>query len=253
MTVVAPEPASRPRSLPSPAPPKRKTGAPLALAAGLLALAAGLIFLAGVLRELQSLAPVEETFLCTLYYTPRESGFTPDKKFDLSPQTRPGLKGVLYPSDFLKAVALEGFGRIKNPVEGMAYIYYNGSWGYAAAPVGNRANALEAGTSCAISLKGGKIKAGSWILAVSPEMPKSFTRRLWRIDDAGAAVAKNQLDLYWGEDAPYGPGPDLQRPAGTEFAFQKEVQVCLVPSGGRLLRVWMWLTSIPIPAEFFGE
>src|SRR5690348_2253271 len=48
--------------------------------------------------------------VCTLYYTPKESGFTSERGFDATPVTKPGLNGRTYPRDFLRSVKKEGFG-----------------------------------------------------------------------------------------------------------------------------------------------
>ncbi len=55
--------------------------------------------------------------VCTLYYTPKESGFTFERGFDATPVTKRGLRGRKYPRDFLRSVKKEGFGRIVTPVE----------------------------------------------------------------------------------------------------------------------------------------
>ena len=60
--------------------------------------------------------------VCTLYYTPKESGFTFERGFDATPVTKPGLHGRKYPRDFLRSVKKEGFGRITTPVNGRYYI-----------------------------------------------------------------------------------------------------------------------------------
>src|SRR5947209_19965176 len=76
--------------------------------------------------------------VCTLYYTPMESGFTFERGFDATPVTKPGLHGHTYPRDFLRSVKKEGFGRIIIPVNGRNYIRYAGgdSFGFASAPTG---------------------------------------------------------------------------------------------------------------------
>jgi hypothetical protein len=53
--------------------------------------------------------------VCTLYFTPKESGFIAERGFDVTLVTRPGLHGRKYPRDFLRAVKKEGFGRLTNP------------------------------------------------------------------------------------------------------------------------------------------
>src|SRR6266550_9447249 len=76
--------------------------------------------------------------VCTLYYTPKESGFTFERGFDATAVTKPGLHGRKYPRDFLRSVKKEGFGRITRPVNGKHYISYNGgnSFAFASTPTG---------------------------------------------------------------------------------------------------------------------
>jgi hypothetical protein len=57
-------------------------------------------------------------FFCTIYYTPKESGFTAERGFDATPITAPGLHGRKYPRDFLLTVKKEGFGRLNEAVDG---------------------------------------------------------------------------------------------------------------------------------------
>src|SRR4030095_2209321 len=71
--------------------------------------------------------------VCTLYYTPLESGFTFERGFDATPVTKPGLRGRKYPRDFLRSVKKEGFGRITTPVNGRHYLSYNGGESYLSA------------------------------------------------------------------------------------------------------------------------
>ncbi len=61
-------------------------------------------------------------FFCSVYYTPKESGFTVERGFDATPITASGLRGRKYPRDFLLAIKKEGFGRINEPVDGRNYI-----------------------------------------------------------------------------------------------------------------------------------
>src|SRR5712671_1350046 len=76
--------------------------------------------------------------VCTLYYTVKETGFTFERGFDATPVTKPGLHGRKYPRDFLRSVKKEGFGRVREPVNGYNYIRYNSgnSFGFASRPTG---------------------------------------------------------------------------------------------------------------------
>ena len=110
--------------------------------------------------------------VCTLYYTPTESGFTFERGFDATPVTKPGLHGRTYPRDFLRSVKKEGFGRITAAVNGRNYIRYNGG--------------------------------GSFAFASRP---------------TGGGLRRWQIDLYYGEDEPLGPGRFMARPRGTTFEY----------------------------------
>src|SRR5256886_16479551 len=83
--------------------------------------------------------------VCTLYYTPMESGFTFERGFDATPTTRPGLHGRTYPRDFLRSVKKEGFGRLREPVNGSHYIRYNGgdSFAFGSKPRGGGGDVLS--------------------------------------------------------------------------------------------------------------
>jgi hypothetical protein len=37
--------------------------------------------------------------------------------------------------------------------------------------------------------------------------------------DTGGGLRRWQIDLYWGEDEPLGPGRLMARPRGTEFEY----------------------------------
>lgn len=164
--------------------------------------------------------------ICTLYYTPREAGFTAERGFDLTPETRPGLGGRRYGRDFLRAVKTEGFGRLIQPVAGAAYLHYdgNGRYGFARRPTGRGGVPLVPRRSCAARGDppghAGEIPVGSVWLLDSPtlrEMVSGTTH--WKVADMGGALHRRHLDLYWGEDDPRGPGTDLARPRGTDFQW----------------------------------
>src|SRR5438309_5138082 len=92
-------------------------------------------------------------FFCTIYYTPKEYGFTTERGFDSTPIGVPGLHGRKFPRDFLLAVKKEGFGRINEAVDGRNYIRWMGDrrYAFADAPVGRRGEVLVPRRSCAIS------------------------------------------------------------------------------------------------------
>jgi hypothetical protein len=159
------------------------------------------------------LATYPDRFAVTLYYTPRQSGFTAENGFDTTPETRPGLQGREFPRDFLLAVEEEGFGRLTEPHRGLSYIFYHGGkWGFAERPVDVAQQPLLPKKSCAIS-PAQKIFPGKSSLSVQLKgLPEEFGAIRWLPSDIGSGVEEWQLDLYWGEDDPRGPGRERALP-----------------------------------------
>src|SRR6266699_2462966 len=126
----------------------------------------------------------EYFIVCTLYYTPMESGFTFERGFDAALVTKPGLHGRKYPRDFLRSVKKEGFGRIITPVNGRNYIRYNGgdSFAFASKPTGGGGN-LVARYSAAIKSSQGGLRHGAVVETLSPEVQKVFGSNHWKIVD----------------------------------------------------------------------
>src|SRR5438046_7946832 len=110
----------------------------------------------------------EYFIVCTLYYTPKESGFTFERGFDVTPVTKPGLHGRKYPRDFLRSVKKEGFGRIVTPVNGRNYIRYNGgdSYAFASNPTGG-GGVLVPRFSAAMKLGQASLRHGATVEAES--------------------------------------------------------------------------------------
>ena len=159
--------------------------------------------------------------VCTLYYTPMESGFTADRGFDITPITRPGLNGRKYPADFLAAVKKEGFGRLREPVNGCDYVRYEGgrSYRFARHVVGRGSDTLVARSSAATHRGQRGLTAGVFIETLDETVKKVFDSTRWKIVDTGGGLRRWQVDLYWGEDEPLGPGRLMARPKGTEFEY----------------------------------
>src|ERR1700758_4809024 len=113
--------------------------------------------------------------VCTLYYTPKESGFTFERGFDATPITKPGLHGRKYPRDFLRSVKKEGFGRVVTPVNGRCYIRYSGggSYAFASHPTG-AGGVLVDRYSAAIKSAQGGLSHGAIVETSSPEVQKVF-------------------------------------------------------------------------------
>jgi hypothetical protein len=158
--------------------------------------------------------------VCTLYYTPKESGFTFERGFDATPVTRPGLHGRTYPRDFLRSVKKEGFGRIVMPVNGRYYIRYAGgdSFGFASHPTGG-GGVLVDRYSAAAKLGQSGLRRGAVIETQSPAVQKIFASTRWKIMDTGGGLRRWQMDCYFGEDEPLGPGKFMGRPRATTFEY----------------------------------
>jgi hypothetical protein len=113
--------------------------------------------------------------------------------------------------------------------------------------MGNRSNLLQAKLSCAVSTRRGELASGNWVILRSKDLPLKIEARPWRVDDVGAGVGRAQIDLYWGEDAPWGPGADLERPAGIDLTRVKNIRVCLLPGDTRLRRFWTAVHELSFP------
>jgi hypothetical protein len=157
--------------------------------------------------------------VCTLYYTPMESGFTFARGFDATPVTKPGLHGRKYPRDFLRSVKKEGFGRIAVPVNGRYYVRYvrGNSYSYASRPTGGPE--LVPRFSAAIKYNQGALRRDAIVETSSPTVKEIFGSTRWKIVDTGGGLRRWQLDLYYGEDEPLGPGRFMARPRRTAFEY----------------------------------
>jgi hypothetical protein len=172
----------------------------------------------------------EEIFFCTIYYTPKESGFTAARGFDVKPISARRLGGRKYPRDFLRAVKKEGFGRLITPVSGKSYLRYAGygRYAFADAPLDRDGDVLIPRRSCAISGRNRFLRQNDQLIIRSEIVKNQIGNEKWVVTDTGGGVHRLQIDLYWGEDEPRGPiGRQRARPAGTwmEYAFQTRVTV----------------------------
>src|SRR4029079_1052823 len=132
--------------------------------------------------------------VCTLYYTPKESGFTFERGFDATLVTKPGLHGRKYPRDFLRSVKKEGFGRITTPVNGRNYIRYNGSDSYAfASNAMGSSGALVARCVAAVVRGHGGLRLAAIVQTSSPELEKVFSSNRWKITDTGGGLRRWQI------------------------------------------------------------
>lgn len=167
-------------------------------------------------------------FFCTVYYTPHESGFEGERGFDMTPDTRSAFGGRKYPKSFLKSVVMEGFGRMAAPVNGKSYMKYDGTWGYAKVPLGNRNNELHPRLSAAVHRRNPLFGKGTRFTILDPEIYNTLGSMEFEAADTGGGLYHSQIDLYWGEGVPMGPWPDTARAAGCELAVQWIVPVMIV-------------------------
>jgi hypothetical protein len=151
--------------------------------------------------------PMLMHFFCTVYYTPREGGFTKEGGFDMTPETRGALGGRYYAKSFLRATSMEGYSRLKEPVGDRGYIKYDGSWGYGKVPLGNRNNGLKDRVSAAVHRSNSMFSKGTSFLVWHPEIYHLFGGMRFEAADTGGGLYRSQIDLYWGEDDPTGPYP----------------------------------------------
>jgi hypothetical protein len=170
--------------------------------------------LSGNLAE-EIAAIYDGVFHGTVYYTPTEASFTSAVGFDMSPVTRPGLKGRMFPLDFLKSVEMEGFGRMRTPVDGKWYVSScRGNWDYASSPLDSKGIPLQPLRSTAIGLDHELVCSQANFRVQADDVPPSFLRARWEVCDTGSGLKPGQIDFYWGEDAPLGPGAKLSQPRG---------------------------------------
>jgi hypothetical protein len=171
--------------------------------------------------------PETHYFFCTVYYTPREKGFTEARGFNTTPATLKGLGGRTYGADFLKATYVEGFSRLAEPVRGRQYLSYEGK--FHTRILGNRNNTLLDRESIAVH-RGNPLfgkTTRTWIL--DPAMYNQFGATRFQVGDTGGGLFRSQIDLYWGEDDPLGPGSDIWRPASCDVAVSWIVPVLVWP------------------------
>ncbi|CAN5289142.1 hypothetical protein BH23VER1_BH23VER1_35450 [soil metagenome] len=175
-----------------------------------------------------------QVFYCTVYYTPAETGFTAELGFDDTPTRARGTGGRLFPKDFLRAVKMEGFGRVRAPDNGRAFLRYagNGRYAFAKAPLGSHNNVLNPRLTCAVSRKNPFLERGDKIVIDSEVVRAVMGTDEWEVEDTGGGIHPLQIDLYWGEDDPMGAvGRQRARPAGTKLEYAFEVKVRVIKEG----------------------
>ena len=192
--------------------------------------AEGLRFFTDMMRDLYATfetPPASHYFFCTIYYTPLESGFDAARGFDLTPTVMKGSGGRKFAADFVRAVVMEGFGRLAGPVDGKPYLAYNGRLHQRI--LGNRNNELVPRESIAVNTRNPLVPSGRKVWILDPEVYNQFGAALYTVADTGGGLFRNQLDLYWGEDDPRGPGAGVARAASCDVAVKWIVPVLAAP------------------------
>jgi len=120
-------------------------------------------------------------------------------------------------------VKKEGYGRIVTPVNGHNYIRYNGgdSYSYSSAPSGG-GGTLVARFSAAAKPQA-DLHRGLVLETPAAEVERVFGSTRWKIMDTGGGLRRWQLDCYYGEDEPLGPGKFMARPRATTFEYAYSV------------------------------
>lgn len=190
----------------------------------------GLRFFTEMMRTLYdtfSETPDSYYFFCTVYYTPLETGFTEERGFNLEPTVMKGSGGRKFAADFVRATVMEGFARLAEPINGKPYLAYNGK--FHSRILGNRGNELVARESIAVNTKNPLVPSGRQVWVLDPEVYNQFGAALYRVGDTGGGLFRNQIDLYWGEDDPRGPGSGVARAASCDLSVKWIVPVIPVP------------------------
>jgi len=188
----------------------------------------GLRFFTDVLRDVYDTftpPPASHYFFCTVYYTPRETGFTADRGFDTKPTPMKGRRQPLFPADFTRAVMMEGFGRVAEPVDGQPYLAYTGR--FHTRKLGSRGNTLIPRQTAAVNTRNPLVPFGRKLWILDREIYNQFGAALYEVGDTGGGLFRGQIDLYWGEDDPRGPGSDMFRAASCDVAVKWVVPVLL--------------------------
>ena len=189
----------------------------------------------GIRRYTEALAAIYETFenppethyfFCTVYYTPRETGFTKERGFNMTPATPRGLSRS-FSADFVKATGIEGFGVMEEPNGSSPYLKYDGTWGYRTRILGNRNNTLQDRESIAVHRRNSLFAPGVRVWILDPAFYHTFGALRYQTADTGGGLYQSQIDLYWGEDDPLGPGADIWRPATCDVAVRWIVPVLI--------------------------
>jgi hypothetical protein len=73
--------------------------------------------------------------------------------------------------------------------------------------------------SAAIKSTQGSLRHGAIVETESPDVQKVFRSNRWKIMDTGGGLRRWQIDCYYGEDEPLGPGRFMGRPRAAIFEY----------------------------------
>ena len=166
--------------------------------------------------------PTAHYFFCNVYYTPQQSGFLEERGFDTSNRW---LGGKPYGYDFYQATRMEGFSRLSTPLYGRPYLAYTGK-SYSKI-LGDHGNELKDRESIAIHRGNYLFGHASRVWILDPHIYNQFGAIRFQVADTGGGLWRSQIDLYWGEDDPMGPGPGIWRPASCDTSTRWTVP-CLI-------------------------
>lgn len=166
--------------------------------------------------------PTAHYFCTTVYYTPQQNGFREERGFDVS---RKWLGGKPYGHDFYIATRMEGFSRLKYSTNGLPYLNYQGK--RYSKILGDHGNELKDRESIAINRSNSLFGYSSRVWILDPQIYNQFGAIRFQVADTGFGLAKSQIDIYWGEDDPSGPGGGVWRPASCDTSSRWTVP-CLI-------------------------
>jgi hypothetical protein len=73
--------------------------------------------------------------------------------------------------------------------------------------------------SAALKSGQGALRHGAIVETESSDVQKVFRSNRWKIMDTGGGLRRWQIDCYYGEDEPLGPGKFMGRPRATTFEY----------------------------------
>ena len=106
-------------------------------------------------------------------------------------------------------------------MNGCDYLRYNGGRSYAFVRhvVGCGTDVLVPRFSAATRRGQRGLGYGVLLETLGATVMSVFRSANWKVIDTGGGLRRWQVDLYWGEDEPLGPGRLMARPRGTEFEY----------------------------------